>query len=185
MSMIAVPIPNDLSEILRNLDVPGKRDPSDHCTVFYLGDDLPFEIINECIPAIHNITSKQKPFIISLKNYTSFDKGKHGFPVICRIKSDELVELRNKIKKELDDAGIEYSKKFPSFKPHITLSYNKDEVNNCKFSEIAWQVNKIGLYCGDQGKQKIYVEFEFGGNKKFSSRYIKDLSSQFVKLAYK
>lgn len=185
MSMIAIPINDDVSSLLREIDVPGERELTSHLTLFYLGDNLSFEKLNEYMPLIHNITSKQKPFILSFKNYTCFEKNKNGYPVICKVKSPEVIEFRKKLKEQFDDNKVEYSNKFPTFKPHITLSYSKKELDNEKFPEIAFQVNKVSLYGGDEGKSKVYVEFEFGGGKKLSSGYVEEMSSYFCKMANK
>src|SRR5690606_38545516 len=146
MAMISIPIPQDVSEYLRQIDVPDvkKRDSSDHLTLFYLGDNIPLDTINDAIEACITITEKQKPFLIDVNGYSCFPKGEK-VPVVCRVKNQEIFDLREDLKKRLDKLNVEYSKKFPTFKPHITLSYNDEKVPSKKFPKICWQVNKLAI----------------------------------------
>lgn len=183
MAMIAIPVPHDVSEILRGLDIPGKRDISDHITLFYLGDDVDIKTIIKCINSCLKVTEKQKTFIVELKGYSCFPEGNDGVPVICNIENRELQKLRNRLARKLDSAKIEYSKKFKEYRPHVTLSYNKDKVEDGTFPKIAWQVNKVAIYGGDGGKEKLYAELSFGGKINKTANYIDDLSEYYFRIA--
>lgn len=184
MAMIAISLPEAPSHILQEIDVPGNRDFSNHCTLFYLGDDTPIETINKCIEACLKVTEKQKPFTITLNKYTTFPKGKHGYPVICRINCKEIFKLREDLKKELKNDEIEYDNTFPTFKPHVTLSYSTKKVKDEKFVPILWQVNSISIYGGDEGKQRVYVDMPFGcREKRASDIYLSELCNGFYKTA--
>ena len=185
MSMLAIPVPENISELLRDIKVGGKQlcdDKSDHITVMYFSE-MSMNDTLKIIPIIDELTKKQKPFIISIKKYTTFVKGKNGFPVICKIKNANLMNLRKDIKKSFDKNDIEYDNKFLEYIPHVTLEYNEEEVKDKEFDEISWQVNKISLYCGDKDKDQIYIEFPFGNLKKYSSSFIERLSEHYLKLS--
>lgn len=189
MGMIAIELPTNISSILQEIKIDGKlikQDFADHITCLYLNKNVSMEVIQELIPIIYDITKDVKPFIIKADKYKSFPKGKYGHPCIIEVKSKELNSLREKIKKALEKNDIKYNDKFPKFLAHITLGYFKDEVDDCKFDLIAWPVNKICLYGGDDNKEKVFIEFPFGGGKeKHSSEYVDQLAGHFEKLAIK
>lgn len=183
-AMLAVPIPYNISSILQEINVEGnitKKDNSDHITLFFYYD---FDIDDtlKIIPIISEVVEGIKSFNISVDSYTSFP-AEDEIPIICKIKSKELIKMRNKIKKALDNNDIKYSTKFKDYQPHITLQYNKEK-QSAKFDEIIWPVKNIALYCGDSNNQTLYVEFPFGSNKeKYSSECLDKLSGHFEKLA--
>ncbi len=184
--MIAIECPENVSSIIKDIELSGKclkKELHHHITCFYFKDDIEMEKILKIIPIVYDITSKVKPFIISSSKYTSFPKGKYGYPIIAQIKSKELVKLRNDIKKAFNDNDIEFDQKFPNFIPHLTIEYNKDEINDGKFNEVAWQVNNIKLYCGDKNKEQMLVEFTFGNIIKNSSLFVDKFAEHFEKLA--
>lgn len=182
--MLSIPIPVNISHLLQEIKVPGDiavKDPSDHCTLFFFSE-FDMDDVLKIIPVVSEAVENIKSFNISVDHYSSFPAEKE-IPIICEIKSKELVKMRNKIKKALDDNDIKYSTKFKNYKPHVTLQYNKENQKG-KFDEIIWPVKNIALYCGDSNKEKLYVEFEFGSNKeKYSSEYLDYMSGHFEKLA--
>lgn len=186
MAMLAINIPVNISRMLQEINVPSeiiRQDYADHITCFYF-EKFDTEDILKIIPVILNITKSINVFNISVDSYKSFPEGKYGWPVICEIESKELNKLRDKIKKEFDKNDIEYSKKFPKFIAHTTLSYVKEKVKNKKIDEIIWPVNNISLYCGEDNKEKLYIEFQFEGNKeKYSSDCLNEIAEYFKKTA--
>jgi 2'-5' RNA ligase len=186
MAMIAIPVPAEVSSLLKSMKIPGSRDASDHITLFYLGDNIDIKTINKCLKACLKITEKTKPFLVNIEKCTNFPEGKHGFPIICPVENKEIFKLHEKLTKVLDRNKVEYSKKFPEFKPHLTLSYHNEELPEQNFSRICWQVRSISIYGGDSGKERIYAELSFGSgenNIKKSSEYIYELCNNFHKLS--
>jgi 2'-5' RNA ligase len=188
MTMLSIPIPQNISEILQSIIINRKlvrADPSDHCTLFYFEDDMNIETVLKVIPLIFEITQNVKPFIINFDSYQNFPEGKYGFPYVCQLKSTELLKLREQIKKIFDKNNIKFSNKFPKFIPHITVGYYSEDINKKKFNEIAFPVNKISLYVNSDNKEKetMYVEFPFGNVIKNSSSFIDEFAKHFEKLA--
>lgn len=183
MSMIAVPISDNISRMFREIKVSGVRDPSDHITMFYMGDEFPINKIIKSIEPIFEITKSQKPFLVSCEEIISFPEGKKGFPVVGKIESDELKKLRNKIKKALDKNKIEYDNKFPKYNPHITLSYSEEE-QSFKIPKIEFLINEIAFFGGDEDKERIYISFPLSLNKiKKSAEYIELLTDSFRRIS--
>ena len=184
MSMIAIPISQDVSRLFREIEVDGARDPSDHITMFYLGDDVKLDTIVDIIPILYECSSEMSPFEATCSRITTFPKGNNGYPVIAEIKSDKLVDLRNKIKKMFDKNKIEYDDKFPDYKPHITLAYSKKKPKNIKIpSKFKWSINQMALYGGNEADSRIFVNFPFTfGVEKKAADMIEELSEMFVKI---
>lgn len=180
MAMIAVPISRDIARLFTQIDVPGEREPSDHITLSYLGDKLQTSTITKLMPLILEITSKTSPFLVTCKRITTFPKGDKGYPIIAQLQSEPLNNLREKIIRVMDRQGIEYSKKYPEFKPHVTLSFSKKKIKNIRFNKIQWLINSVSLYGGDETDEKIYCQFPFSldiVSKK--AAYIEALANEF------
>lgn len=176
MAMIAIPVTHDIGRLFESLDVEGDRRPSDHITVFYLGDDLPIKKIVKIIPVIFEITSKMKPFKVSTNVITTFDEGKHGYPVIAKLQSKELEKLRNDLKKAFDDNKIKYDIKFKEFKPHLTLSYSPEKIKDIKFPKIEFLISQISIFGGDEVDEKVFINFPFSLGIKKKAAYIDQLT---------
>jgi 2'-5' RNA ligase len=160
MSMIAVPISEDISNLFRALEVPGDKDFSDHITLFYLGDSINIKTVNKVIPIIFDYLDNLSPFEIEASEISCFPPSKEGiYPIILNIDSNKLKKIRKDLSELFNKAKIDYDKKFKIFKPHLTLSFSEQEIKSFKIKKVSWQVNRISLYCGDNGKSKIYVEF--------------------------
>ena len=174
--MIAIPIDSSFSSLLQRVDVPGNRDFSDHCTLIYFENEMSIKKITKIIPLIHELTSKMIPFNINSTTITSFDKGKHGYPIIAKLESKELFNIEKEIKKILDKNKIKYSTKL-DFRPHITLSYSDTDLDkDLKFNKAILQVNSIGLYGDDDN---IYVNFPFSLGIKKKAIYLNKLAEFF------
>ena len=167
MAMVAIPISQDISRLFHGVELGENvsRDPSDHITLFYLGDELKLSKIIKMIPVIFEITSKMGPFEITCSRITTFSKGPKGYPIIAEIKSKELTELRNKIKEAFEEKKIKYDDKWPEFKPHITLGFSKKKIKNKPLDKATWGVNALSIYGGDHADTKLFVNFPFNLGK--------------------
>jgi len=162
MAMIAIPISSDVSRLFRGIDLEDNvvRDVSDHITLFYLGDNISVHEVIKMIPTIFDITSKMEPFELSCSKVTCFPKGKKGYPIIGEIKSKQLMELREKIRRIFERKGIKYDNKFPEFKPHVTLGFSKKKVKNFKINKT-WLATQMSIYGGDTADTRLFVNFPF------------------------
>lgn len=161
MSMLAVPISSDISRLFREVEAEGNREPSDHITMIYFGDDMSIKDITKVIPIIHEITQDLRPFTASTKKITTFPKGEYGYPIIAPIDCKGLVQLQDDLKKEFKKNKIKFSDKYPEYNPHITLGYYKRKTKNMKFPKVEFQINEIALFGGNEGKERLYVSFPF------------------------
>ncbi len=182
MGMICLKVPDDISKLFQNIEVPGKRDPSDHITMFYMGDEMSPNTIAKVCKVLPDVLEQTEPFDVVIKKITCFPGGDDGVPIKADIISKELEALRSKMAKVLDKNKISYSKKFPKFNPHLTLSYNNEEIKNIKLpTPIRWTVSNVFLWGGSISKNGINVDFPLHG--KLSVKSILSLSDAFCKLA--
>jgi 2'-5' RNA ligase len=165
MAILTIKVPEDVSVKLSNIQVPGVKVPvsEKHITLLYLGDDVSIDVLGSVVIETARVTERIKPFKIHLKNMTSFPQGKDGYPVICPVVSKEIHGLHDALGDALDVHGIEYDKKWPEFKPHVTLSYAEDKPKDKKIDEITWTCNEVMLWGGDHGEHRLSTKFEFLG----------------------
>lgn len=148
--MIAVPVPDEISQLFRAMNIPGKQEPTDHITLFYFEDDTnPLSLVR-AVPLIQEETRNLQPFDVTCKKIISFPEGDDGYPIVGKIKSKSLKKLRKKISKLFDEHGIPYSKKFPKYKPHTTISYLDEHLEDFNIDKITWTVSSIALYDDDK-----------------------------------
>lgn len=171
MSFLGIRVPHETARLLAGLDVPGNREPvsSFHVTMFFFGDDVPIDALAEIIKVTYGVTSETKPMTVRTSQVTSFPAGDDGQPIICRVESDALHDLRDKIKGAFDGANIEYSNKFPEFRPHVTLAYDPEPEGDFKEERIPtveWGAHELVLWGGDSGDDRLIVTFPIALTKK-------------------
>ena len=158
-----------MARLLSALEIPGNKEPTDtfHVTVLYLGDKVPIEQLGKAIIATYSVTSATTPFTVRTNRVTAFEPHDDGTPIICPIDSPGLHELREKLTAALDKAGVEYSKKFPIFVPHMTLGYSKDpgvyadHAADQDFPTVEWGAAELVLWGGDEGDDRLVATFPF------------------------
>ncbi len=185
MAFLGIEIPIEISEELSKIKVPGKKeDPAYlHVTMFYLGDKVKPEEVAKAMVAAYSIIKNTEPFKIKGRTVTSFPEGKYGFPIIIEIESDELISLRKKIKNKFEKEKIEFSNRFPDYRPHLTLSYSPKEVEEFNIKPISCKVESIVVWGGDDAKEGINIYLPLKGVKKVATLELE--SELFLKFASK
>ncbi len=174
MAFLGIKVPHEIARLLAQVDygAKGKPEPTDnyHITLVYFGEGVPIEQITKAILTTYKVTSKTRPFTVQTSRVSTFpphpDEG--TVPVICRVDSTELHDLRAKLVKTYDDAGVSFDTTFPVYKPHLTLAYidpgeeaKKAEGLDLTIPVIEWGVGEIVLWGGDNGDERIVVTFPF------------------------
>jgi 2'-5' RNA ligase len=164
MSILGITTPHETARLLGEIKTPGKREPIEHfhITLFYFGDAIPIEEVAKVVVSTYGITSKTKPFTAKVRKVITFANGDSGVPIVCKVESSELQDLRESLAKAFDKAGIEYSKKFPVFKPHVTLAYSddpKDEGLEIPCPNVEWGIGEVILWGGDEGDERVSATF--------------------------
>jgi len=163
MSFIGLKCPHEVGRLLHAVEVPGSKVPIDsyHVTLLYLGKDVPIEMIGKAIVAATEVAAASKPFRCTLTHATCFPKNEDGVPVICPVTSPELHDLNTTLKAAFDAAGVEYSNKYPEYKPHLTLSYAEETIEDQDFGPLEWSAYEMVLWGGDAGDDRLATNFPF------------------------
>lgn len=171
MAFLGIAIPEPLAIRLQQLEVPGKRDTTPHVTLFYFPELEAIDQIFKIIESTLELTSETLPFELTASEVNCFDKGEDGVPIKLEVESLDLIKFRKKLAFKLDDNKVNYSKKFPKFQPHITLSYADEAIKSFKIKPaLSFQVNEIVLWAGSWGPTKLVCHFplEFTFNQKIN-----------------
>lgn len=163
MSFVGLRVPADTARVLSTIDVPGKReDPGFfHITIHYMGSELPIETITRAIPVIYGVAQKTAPFLLRTTKVTCFDDNGDGYPVHCEVESPALHALQADLKEAFKANDIPFSDKWPVYKPHMTLSYSPERVEDRAIPPVEWGASEVVFWGGDEGDQRISVNFPF------------------------
>jgi 2'-5' RNA ligase len=163
MAFLGLKIPANVATSLGRLKVPGRLENQDHyhITMFSLGKQVPIEDLTHMVEVAHDVLAKANPFSLKLNHVTNFPAGKDGFPIICPVESDGLQKLRQDLKEAFDFESVEYANNFPDYKPHVTLAYSDKEIDERPFREVKWEADRVVLWGGDSGEDRLVVEFPF------------------------
>jgi 2'-5' RNA ligase len=165
MSFLGLRVPHETARLLGGLEVPGKREAvsSFHVTMFFFGDNLDIDRLVEIVRVTFGVVAGTKPFTARTSQLTSFPAPEDApTPIICRVESDALHDLRDRVKEAYDAAGIEYSNKHPEYKPHVTLAYaDGGGVEEKRIPTVEWGAHELVLWGGDSGDDTLIVTFPF------------------------
>jgi len=165
MAFVGLRVPHETARLLGGLEVPGKKEPTSsfHITMFYLGDEVDIDALAQAIKVTFKITTETKPFTVRTSQITSFPKGDDGTPIICRVESDALHDLRDKIREAYEEAKVDFNNTYPDYKPHVTLAYDTEgeEFAEQRIPTVEWGAHELVLWGGDEGDDKLVVAFPF------------------------
>jgi 2'-5' RNA ligase len=187
MAFLGIKVPEQTGRLLNQIKVPGKKESISeyHVTMLYFGENYPIKEVSKTLEATYEALEDVKPFLIKTSRVESFPKPEHEpCAIIARVDSEELHELNDKLKKKFDKVGVEYSKKFKDFKPHITLAYADDEIDKIKIETVQFEVTNLVLWAGDYGGNRLFVDFLLKGpQKEKEASYLLQKADFFCKVA--
>lgn len=162
MAIIALEVPRGVGQYLQRLDVPGAKTPIDemHVTIVQMDVDLsPIDVAN-IAGVVAELTNTMRAFEVSLHSLSQFPQNDHGVPVICPVVSEGLMLFQSRLVETLDRAGIEFSKKFPVYKPHVTVSWAQESIAAAALVRpIKWMTREIVLWpTHNGGEQAVHFD---------------------------
>lgn len=172
MSFVGIRIPHEVGRLFSHIPVPGEKVPTDemHVTLLYIGKATPLEMIGRAVVAAAEVAEAVRPFRLQVSKSTCFPKNDDGVPIICPVESPDLHELNSQLKAAFDKHNVDYSKKFPDYKPHVTLSYASDLIQEESFAEpLEWSAYEMVLWAGDSGDDRVSATFPFAFPKKIAT----------------
>lgn len=170
MAFLGLKPPAETARILSEIDFGdfGEKEPASslHVTMLYVGKDIPIEKIASMIPTIFSVVSQTKPFTVSTSRVTTFPPNpEDGTPIIALIDSNELHAFRKAMCAAFDAAKLDYNKKYPEYRPHLTLGYSEDPMVNAdnavdlSIPVVEWGAHELVLWGGDNGDNRIIITF--------------------------
>ena len=162
MAFLGIKIPDELANLLSDIDVPGNKELKDNLHITFLmlsSEPIDIKDVSEIIKVTYNIFSKIEPFFVSFDKLTNFPKGDKGYPIILTISSKKFEQIHKKLWTACEEAGIDFSKKFKNFRPHITLSYSDKPIKETNISELGFTVTEFVLWGGSKDKKLVDVTF--------------------------
>lgn len=166
MAFIGISVPHEAARLVHEIDVPGDKEDSAHLhiTLLYLGRDFSIKELSKAMMATYEVTRNTSPFRVKLGCIDHFDvPDKRNFPIIAPAQSIKIHELNAALKRTFNKKRIAYDKTFKEYKPHVTLSFNKDPVNKSKIEPIEWSVHELVLWGGSNGDNRVFVTFPLDG----------------------
>lgn len=188
MAFLGIRVPHEAGRLLTNIEVPGKTvAPSEmHITLLHFEENWPISEMVKAIEVTYDMVSEIKPFLVMTEKVICFPPRDGKAAIVAQVKSAELHELREKLATEFDDAKIDFSKTFKDYKPHITLAYNDEEIDEFEIDPPAeFVVQEIVLWGGDHGDDRIFVTFPLKGPEKQKHALLLQKAVLFDKLARK
>jgi 2'-5' RNA ligase len=189
MAFIGIKTPHDTGRLLKGIKVPGEREDASeyHITLMFFAKEWEISKVSKALEATYEITKETKPFTVKTNKITCFPKSENNpIPIIAKVESKELHEFRDKLAKKFDDEGVEFSKIFKDFKPHITLAYlDADKgISEFEIDPVEFVVNEIVLWAGDHGDDRLFVVFPLKGpEKEKQSSFLLQKANMFCKIA--
>lgn len=168
MAFIGLAVPHPTARLLNEIDVDGDKIDVNwsHITIMYLGKEVGIEALSEAMKAAYAVTSQTKPFSVRTSRVTCFPRGDDGVPIIARVDSDALHELRRKLESSFKERGVFFSEKYPTYKPHVTLSYSENEIEEFTIPTLEWGAHELVLWGGDEGDRRLIITFPFSMSDK-------------------
>lgn len=162
MAFIYCPVPKEITNLLFSMDVPGRKEsPEDaHITLVYFDEDMTDDTerrIQSCLQSFYKVWPSG---VVSTNKLTCFDKP-GNIPVIFEIDGTYIHKLKNAICYCLDRMGISYSRKFPDFKPHITISYAETTPEEIEFDPLSWEIECVSFGSGTSSFNKTFHSYYF------------------------
>ena len=174
MSMIGLRVPVDVGRLLHTIPVPGEKESVDnlHITIACFDDEMGIDDVAKILAAAYKVTSGYEAFTVETVEVGSFSVNPETklYPIIAKVQSPTLHDLRCRLLETFDRDGVQYSKKFPVYQPHVTLAYSKDNVKKLSFNKIEWAAAEAVLWGGDHGDNRLAIPLPFSVHVKQASR---------------
>lgn len=144
--MLYVPVPKSVGVSLLEKKLPGRTESLDglHVTLFCF-EEMTLSQYTTAIEIVSSISSTRafpSPMKLMTMRTHYFEGDGSKIPVFARVLSPSLMGLRAAIAEAFVSYEIPFKNNFPEYKPHITLSYSKEECSY-PFEPISWTVSDL------------------------------------------
>lgn len=158
MAIICLKVPSYVSTFFENLDVPGTSLTSQgmHVTILHF-KNFSIDDVASLLAPTAEVASQTLPFVCGFKEVSSFPVGEDGVPIICPMISPGLHSIRTELAAACDARGIEYSKKWPDYNPHMTLAYSDTPFAISLGFPVTWTVMDLAIWDGENECKGVSV----------------------------
>lgn len=168
MAYISFMVPPEAAIELSKLYTEGDLSPPEdmHVTLAFLSKSTSPSQVLRAIAACQVVASTSAPIPMHAALLTSFPPNpdhREGVPVVVRVVSDALFSFRARLCTELDKFGVEYSRRFPEYKPHVTLSHGPERVPPQKVGPVSWVSSQIMVWGGEDHYKELWAGIELTG----------------------
>jgi len=147
---IFLTLPDSLAKKYPKDGRAGEDESPPHITVLYVDEVKKHQKKKgEYLQAIEDVCKKLKRFKLKIGPTRSLVNADNQKVYYSSFNSSPLRGLNEKLKKEFDKKKLTYSKKYKSFKPHVTIEYvNEGEESKYKDKTIGgeFEVNYLWLW---------------------------------------
>jgi 2'-5' RNA ligase len=165
---MGIPVPGNIAERIHSFKVSGEKEAKDnsHITLVYMGE-VEEDTIAQALLVLLDFCPKYQPIPITSSVFTQFPAGDDGVPLICKVESPELVSFQKDLTAALDAAGVPFSKKFPDYKPHITVSYAEEPIQRDLDIDppIEFLADRMFFRLGGRGNDQADIDIRIGPNQ--------------------
>lgn len=175
MALVAFTIPPNVGRrLMPKPEVPGDLEELEqyHITLAYIDEASSPTNMAALLEAVAELTERSAPISAVVEEISNFNKGEDGYPIVCHVESKALHQFQKDLLKVLDKAGIEYSKKWPEYRPHITLSYAQ-EPYQAKIDEVALSLDSVVILSDfyENLPVEVYLPLRNDVAKRVAARY--------------
>jgi 2'-5' RNA ligase len=168
MAYISFMVPPEAAAELASLYTVGDLTPPEdmHVTLAFLSKNTPPSQVMRAIAACQVVAATSAPVLMHAALLTAFPPNpdhREGVPVIVRVISDALFSFRARLVAELEKFGVEYSKKFPEYKPHVTLSHSSERPEPQKVGPVSWTSDTVMVWGGEDHHKGLWAGVELTG----------------------
>ncbi len=168
MAMIGLRVPEATARVLSDIPVEGSPSAHQHGTILNMGDDIPIGTLASMMVAAFTVAEHYEPFMVSTSLITSFPS-EEEVPVIARVESETLHQLWSDLCRAFDTVQLDYSKKFPEYKPHVTLAWADEQPEDMPIPTVSWGAHELCLWGGNHGEGRLLVHMPFALKYKAAS----------------
>jgi 2'-5' RNA ligase len=139
--------------------------------MMYLGKDVPIADLTAAVRVTEPVLKNVDPFDARISQLDYFPPDPDGmYPIIGRIDSPDLLDLRSRLADAFDQENVFFSKRHPEYSPHVTLAYAKEPGRTEALErDIEWTVNELVLWGGDSRTERFVVRFSLPPSRPLTS----------------
>jgi 2'-5' RNA ligase len=168
VAFIGIRIPDDVTNQFSSIEVNGTKEPPEkmHVTLAFLGEGVLIPSVLRALSVCLGVGAQYAPMDLTAALVMCFPPDPEGkTPVVARLVSPVIFTLRQALVKGLEKTKVEYSKRHPQYKPHVTLAYADGPKEPMIIPAIRWRAEYITIWGGDNGDSIFSSEIQLRGSR--------------------